>query len=215
VSDMEKAIKLAATAAGAALSYYGFRRGGIAGKILGAMGAGITTSTLTAAAKARLQDIPPRYVRDSIEVEASPERAFELWSRFEEFPKFMRGILEVAKTGERTWHWVAETPMGRRIEWIAELVESHPGRLISWRSITEGVPNSGQVYFEPSLQGTLIMAVMCYGRAIGPLGEIAAKLTGFDPLSRLREDLNRFKMLIEEGETARSPGNMQLTEEIA
>ena len=38
----------------------------------------------------------------------------------------------------------------------------------------------------------------------GPLGEIVAKLTGKEPLAKIKDDLRRFKQKLETGEIARS-----------
>ena len=38
----------------------------------------------------------------------------------------------------------------------------------------------------------------------GPLGEIVAKLTGKEPLAKIKDDLRRFKQKVETGEIARS-----------
>jgi uncharacterized membrane protein len=43
-------------------------------------------------------------------------------------------------------------------------------------------------------------------RSTGKLGEMVQKLTGNEPLAKVKDDLRRFKQLVETGEIARSDG---------
>lgn len=203
MSANEKAAQVATAAAGAALAFYGFKKGGITGTIVGVMGAGIATKTIASVAGVPvISASTPREVREIAEVRASPERAFAVWSRPEDFPRFMSNVSEVRKTGERTYHWTVEGPLGRRIEWDAEVTHSLPGRVIAWKSITAGVTNSGEVRFEPTRHGTRIFVTMRYGQLAGPIGALVARVTGSDPQEMVRHDLGRFKQLIEAGSSS-------------
>jgi uncharacterized membrane protein len=166
--------------------------------MVGVMGAGIATRTLASVAGVPIISASaPREVREVVEVRASPERAFAIWSRPEDFPRFLSSVSEVRKTGERVYHWVVEGPLGRRIEWDAEVTHSLPDRLIAWKSITAGVNNSGEIRFEPTQHGTRIFVTLRYGQLAGPIGALVARLTGSDPRETVRQDLGRFKRLIE------------------
>ena len=209
--------QLIAAATGATLAYYGFKKGGVPGAIVGIVGTGLAASTLAGGV---METDEPRAIRQSIEVMASPERAFEMWSRFEDFPRFMNSALEVRKTGERTFHWVGESPLGRRIEWDSEITASLQGRYLAWHSITSGVSNSGEIYFEPTETGTQIFVVLRRARPSGPLGAIVEMIAGRSIESRLREDLLRFKQLIETGESTNPPPprkseNLSVAEDVA
>ena len=220
MSDNDKTSHVVKAAAATALAAYGFKRGGIVGTTVGIMGAGLTATELAAAAGASLTSSTPREVRQVIEVMASAHEAYEMWSRFESFPSFMQNVIEVRKTGERTSRWVVEGPLGQRFEWDAELTASQPGKLISWRSTTADVRNSGEVRFEPTARGTRIFVVMRFDQPVGPIGAVVAKVTGSDPEKMVREDLRRFKRLIETHGTARTvqlwkSRKMSLAEEMA
>lgn len=206
MNNNEKVMQVAAAAAGAALAYYGFRRGGVGGALMGVMGAGVATSRMAAAAGMPVGTSEPREVRQSVEVMATPEKAFAMWSRFEDFPRFMSNVREVRKVGENAWHWVVEGPLGRRVEWDAKLTASEPNRLIAWTSTSADVPNSGEVSFEPTSNGTRVMVKMSYGQPIGPIGILIEKVGGGDPDAMMRQDLRRFKQLMEAGETATVTG---------
>src|SRR5215213_8944962 len=151
MSTNEKAAQVATAAAGAALAFYGFKKGGITGTIMGVMGAGIATKTIASVAGVPvISASAAREVREVIEVTASRDEAFALWSRIEDFPRFMTGVSEVRRTGEGTYHWTVEGPLGQSIEWDARVTHSLAGRLIAWKSITPEVSNSGEVRFEPT-----------------------------------------------------------------
>lgn len=220
MNNNEKAMHVAAAAAGAALAYYGFKKGGVAGNLVGVMGAGLATSRIAAAAGLPVGSAEPREVRQSVEVMATPEEAFEMWSRFEDFPRFMKNVREVRKIGENSWHWVVEGPFGQRVEWDAVLTASEPGKLIAWTSTSADVANSGEVRFELTKDGTSVLVTMRYGQPIGPIGIMIEKIAGGDPDAMVRQDLRCFKQLIEAGEIAVAPQlwqpeKMRLTEEIA
>ncbi len=200
----ERVAQVAAAAAGAALAYYGFKKGGVTGTIMGVMGAGIATTTIATAAGAPIASSAPREVRQVVEVMASPEEAYKMWSRFEDFPRFMANVLEVRKTGANTWRWVAEGPLDELVEWDSELTANRPGKIIAWRSTTAGVPNSGEVLFEPTEHGTRVLVVMRYGQTAGPIGALVGRVTGSSPESVVRQYLRRFKQLIEAGQVAQS-----------
>jgi uncharacterized membrane protein len=220
MSDNDKKSHVVKAAAATALAAYGFKKGGFIGTAVGIVGAGLTATEIAAAAGVPLVSATPREVRQAIEVMASPEEAYAMWSRFESFPAFMQNVVEVRKTGERTWHWVVEGPLGQRIEWDAEVTANQPGKFISWRSTTADIDNSGEVRFEPTEHGTRVFVFMTFGQPAGPIGAVVAKVTGSDPQKMVRQDLRRFKQLIEAGEIARvvqlwQPEKMRLTEVIA
>ncbi|HXG91383.1 MAG TPA: SRPBCC family protein [Blastocatellia bacterium] len=217
--DNGKTMQVAAAAAGAALAYFGFRKGGVVGNAVGIVGTSIAASGIATAAGMTSHLSSSRDVRESIEVMASPEEAYRVWSRLEDFPRFMQNVVEVRKRADGIYHWVVEGPLGQRIEWDAEITADEPGRLIAWRSTTADVGNRGEVHFEPTSHGTRVYLVMRFDQPAGPIGKAVAKMTGSDPASIARADLRRFKQLIEAGEIARvvqlyEPEKARLTETI-
>jgi uncharacterized membrane protein len=206
MSNNERAAQVATAAAGAALALYGFKKGGITGTIVGVMGAGIATKTIASVAGVPITSAStPREVREVVEVAASREEAYEMWSRLEDFPRFMANVSEVRKTGDRTYRWTVEGPLGQRIEWDAEVTHSLPGQLIAWRSTNADVPNSGEVRFEATQHGTRVLVIMRYGQTAGPIGALVARLTGSDPKAMVQQDLHRFKRLIEDRDRLYKP----------
>lgn len=81
----------------------------------------------------------------SIEVDVPVTTAYNQWTQFEEFPKFMDGVESVTQLDERRLHWKVSIG-GVTREFDAEIVEQHPDERIAWRSI-DGTSHAGVVTF--------------------------------------------------------------------
>lgn len=128
----------------------------------------------------------------SIDVEVPVATAYDQWTQFEMFPRFMGGIVEVKQLDDKRMHWVAEVN-GRRHEWDAEIVEQRPDELIAWRSVG-GNENSGRVAFRPSGEGTHVSVTMEWDPETTT--EKLGAAIGRDE-RQVEEDLERFKELVE------------------
>jgi len=153
---------------------------------------------------------PPVQVTAALTVRRDRDELYALWRNFESFPDFMIHLEDVRATGEKTSHWKARGPLGMTVEWDAEIIEDVPGERISWRSV-EGskVDNSGSVRFvqAPAGQGTEIHVDMHYSPPAGAVGATIAKIFGEEPAIQLKDDLRRFKQIVETGEVVRSDGS--------
>jgi uncharacterized membrane protein len=204
MADNDRATHAMKAVAATALAAYGFKKGGLVGTALGIVGAGLGATEVAAVAGLPLAESAPQEVREAIAVEASPEAAYGLWSRFEDFPRFMRNVVEVRRTSANTWHWTVAGPLGQRLEWDALVVADVPGEVITWRSTTADVNHRGEVRFERADGGTRVLATMRVALPAGPLGSVVARLTRSDPAMMLRQDLRRFKQLVEAEADARA-----------
>jgi uncharacterized membrane protein len=142
-------------------------------------------------------------VEHTMAVNRPPEECYRLWRSLETLPRFMEHLDSVQVQDERRSHWIAKGPAGTRVEWDAEITRDEPGSLISWRSLDDSeVRNAGAVRFVPAAagRGTLVSVSMQYQPPGGALGKTVAKLLGDDPDMTVREDLRRFKRLLEAGE---------------
>jgi uncharacterized membrane protein len=83
----------------------------------------------------------------SIEIGVPVHAAYNQWTQFEDFPRFMDGVKEVRQLDDTHLHWRASVG-GKDKEWDAEITEQVPDQVIAWRS-TSGAPNGGEVRFEP------------------------------------------------------------------
>jgi uncharacterized membrane protein len=132
-------------------------------------------------------------VKKSVDVEVPVSTAYNQWTQFEEFPKFMEGVRSVKQLDDRRLMWEAEVG-GKEKSWEAEIQEQVPDERIIWRSIG-GEQNAGVVTFEPKDGGTTVHLEMSYS----PEGflESVGDATGFMS-RRVQGDLDRFKKFIEE-----------------
>lgn len=147
-------------------------------------------------------------VKKAIIVNRSPEELYRYWGDLRNLPGFMKNLDSVELTGEKRSHWVAKGPMGKKVEWDAEIVEDRPNDMIAWRSVEGAVPNWGSVRFEPAPggRGTVVRVEMQYSPPGGLVGATAAKLFGRAPEQEIEEDLRRFKQVMETGEIITTEG---------
>jgi uncharacterized membrane protein len=85
-------------------------------------------------------------ISKSVEVDVPVTTAYNQWTQFEEFPRFMEGVKSVRQLDDKTLEWKAEIA-GIERSWRAEIVDQIPDRRISWRS-TSGAKNNGIVTFD-------------------------------------------------------------------
>jgi uncharacterized membrane protein len=132
-------------------------------------------------------------IEKSIEVDVPASTAYNQWTQFEEFPRFMEGVQSVEQLDDRHLHWRAEIG-GKTLEWSAEISEQIPDKRIAWRSL-EGARNAGVVTFHRlSDDRTKVMLQLDYepegvAETVGDWLGIAS--------SRVEGDLERFKQFVE------------------
>jgi uncharacterized membrane protein len=146
----------------------------------------------------------PNEVRESVTVNAPPERVYEAWTRFENFPRFMPAVREVRSTGTDRTHWVVSGPAGAAVEFESVITRRQPPSAIAWRTV-EGalVSHGGTARFRPAgPAATRVDVTMWWRPAGGGIGEGVATLSGVDPAHVLRDGLERFKGELEQGKHA-------------
>lgn len=132
-------------------------------------------------------------IEKEIDVNVPVHAAYNQWTQFEEFSKFMEGVKSVRQLDDNRQSWHAEI-LGKDETWEAEITEQIPDRRIAWHS-TSGVQNAGIVTFQPlGTEATKIMLTIEYEpegtveRAGDWLGVVSKRVEG---------DLHRFKEFIE------------------
>lgn len=133
-------------------------------------------------------------IEQSVDVQVPVHTAYNQWTQFEEFPRFMEGVEEIRQLDDKRLHWRANVG-GKEKEWDAIITEQIPNQRIAWKNTT-GAKNAGVVTFHHiSDKTTRVMLQLEYdpegivenvGNAIGVVS------------SRVRGDLKRFKEFIEE-----------------
>jgi uncharacterized membrane protein len=98
----------------------------------------------------------------SMEVDVPVRTAYDQWTQFEEFPRFMGSVDQVRQVDDTHLHWKA-TVAGKPKEWDVEITEQIPDQRIAWRSIG-GPMNMGVVTFDKIAEGrTRVTLRMVYG----------------------------------------------------
>ncbi|WP_447600305.1 SRPBCC family protein [Nitrospira sp. Nam80] len=132
-------------------------------------------------------------IEKSIEVDVPVRTAYNQWTQFEEFPKFMEGVQEVKQLDDTHLHWKA-TIAGKDKQWNAVITEQRPDDRIAWKSV-DGAKNAGVVTFHRlSDNKSKIMLQMDYEPegAVENVGDAVGAVS-----ARVAGDLDRFKDFIE------------------
>jgi uncharacterized membrane protein len=129
----------------------------------------------------------------AIEVNVPVSTAYNQWTQFEDFPKFMEGVEEVRQLDDTHQHWCANIG-GKRKEWDAVITEQVPDQRIAWQS-TSGAPNGGVVTFHRIDDNTTNIMLQVEYDPQG-IAENVADAVGIVS-SRVEGDLERFKDFIE------------------
>ena len=132
-------------------------------------------------------------VEKEIEVAVPLRTAYNQWTQFEDFPRFMEGVEDVEQITDRRLHWRAKVG-GRTKEWEAEIREQVPDQRIIWSS-PEGDFNAGMVSFLPIDEGrTNVRLQMSYD----PDGFVEKTGDALGFMSRrVQGDLERFRDFVE------------------
>ena len=134
-------------------------------------------------------------IEDSIEVQVPVQQAYNQWTQFEQFPKFMEGIQSVQQLDDTHVQWVAEI-RGESREWTTEITEQQPDEKIAWKTIAGEVKNDGVVTFEQvgdsQTRVKLQMEVEGESTAENVAGDLLGIVKG-----QVHGDLERFKQLVE------------------
>jgi uncharacterized membrane protein len=181
------------------------------GAVIGAFAADVADSLrLTRGTDGQESQDEPMQVNAAVTVRRDRQEVYAFAQEIERFPSFMAHLEEVRVTGDRRSYWTVRGPLGMNLSWDAEITEDVPGERISWRAV-EGskVEGSGTVRFIPAPgdQGTEVHLELRYDMPGGGIGELVAKLFGEEPAMQVKDDLRRFKQIIETGEVVRSDGS--------
>src|SRR3954470_3201280 len=143
------------------------------------------------------------HVEEVATINASADDLYTYWRSFDQLPRFMDHLVSVTQIDSQRSHWVAKAPAGRTVQWDAEIINEIPGELIGWRTLPGStVVSAGSVHFKPASggRGTEVRVRLQYDPPAGKAGATIAWLLGHEPSQTIREDLRRFKQLMETGE---------------
>jgi len=147
---------------------------------------------------------------EELRVERPVSEVFNFFSNYQNFPQFMRNIVEVEEGSDGISHWTAKGPAGINVSWDARVTDYQPDVLLAWQSLPDAtVDNSGRIDFIPNASnGTLVRISFNYTPPAGKVGHMVAKVFASDAQTEMREDLGRVKSFLETGSKDSSQSNM-------
>ena len=215
ISDFERWVSMGA---GAGLALYGLSRRRSNGWMLAVMGGllfrrGLVghcvtyelfdINTARSESRASLGGGAGINVQESVAIARSPQELYRFWRNLENLPRFMRHVDSVELVTDTISRWRAKGPAGTTVEWNAEVINDVPNKILAWISLKgSDVVSAGSVNFEPVSGGraTNVRVHLQYSPPAGKFGAAVAKLMGADPATEIREDLTRFKEMVEAGQ---------------
>ncbi|MFF7966517.1 SRPBCC family protein [Streptomyces sp. NPDC007903] len=133
-------------------------------------------------------------VEESIQVSVPVTDAYNQWTQFEDFPRFMDGVERIEQRTGTLTHWKTKIA-GVEREFDAEITEQIPDERVAWTSVGGEARQAGVVTFHRIDDGTTkVMLQLDYDpesltEKVGDkLGFVKRQATG---------DLKRFKEFIE------------------
>jgi uncharacterized membrane protein len=132
-------------------------------------------------------------VEQSIEVDVPVRVAYDQWTQFEDFPKFMEGVEEVRQIDDTHTHWRTKVA-GKEVEFDAEITEQHPDERVAWHA-TSGPSHAGVVTFHRLAEDRTKLMLQLDAEPEGVVEKVGAALGALN--HRTKGDLERFKALIE------------------
>jgi uncharacterized membrane protein len=132
-------------------------------------------------------------VEKSVMVNVPVSRAYNQWTQFEDFPRFMSGVQSVTQLSDDRLEWVAEIA-GVRRQWEARILEQLPDRKVAWAA-TEGATNAGAVTFEDLGGDQTSVTLELEYEPEGMVEKVGDKLNVV--AKQAEGDLERFKEFIE------------------
>ena len=154
----------------------------------------------------------------TITVNKPAAEVYRFWRHLENHPRFMQHLESVVSTNGKRSHWVARTLLPTPVEWDADIVTERENALLSWRSLPgSDVDHTGTARFRelPNSRGTEVRVRLEYAPPSGTVGVAVANLFKALTEQQLKEDLRRFKQIIETGETPTTAGYAQVAQGVS
>jgi uncharacterized membrane protein len=132
-------------------------------------------------------------VTEHIDVAVPIRTAYNQWTQFEEFPRFMEGVTEIRQLTDTMTHWKTKIA-GVEREFDARITEQLPDERVAWTSTT-GSKQAGVVTFHRLDENLTRVTVQMDFEPEGLAEQAGDKLGVID--RRVKGDLARFKEFIE------------------
>lgn len=136
---------------------------------------------------------------ETVDVNVPVTVAYNQWTKFEEFPKFLNFVESITQVNDTLTEWKVRIG-GVEREFEAQITEQHPDERVAWNSTGGQVDHGGVVTFHKLAENETRVTVQLDWEATG-LMERAGAALGIDNLA-IKKDLANFKKFIEAKGTA-------------
>ncbi|MBL8932404.1 MAG: SRPBCC family protein [Kineosporiaceae bacterium] len=130
---------------------------------------------------------------ESVDVAVPVRTAYNQWTQFEEFPRFMEGVEEIRQVDDTLTHWRISIG-GVEREFDARITEQHPDERVAWTSV-DGTDHAGVVTFhrlDSALTRVTLQLTTAPEGVVETLGDKLGLVS-----RRAKSDMARFKDYIE------------------
>ncbi|MDB4958599.1 MAG: hypothetical protein JWO36_6168 [Myxococcales bacterium] len=191
---------------GALLTVAGDLRGGVTGAIVKTGGVSLLVRAIANRRFGEIIGLKPARIEleKTLTIHAPIERVFALWTRLDAFPLFMEHVrsVEMSANDPQRSTWVVDGPLGLPTTFEARVTQLQKNRFLAWSTLPDSVvSHHGTIRFEEVEGGTRLQIQLSYEPPGGVLGAAIARVLGWDPKSRMDDDLVRAKTLLEKGLT--------------
>lgn len=161
---------------------------------------------------------PIVHICQRITVRRSPEEVYRFWRDFQNLPRFIKYLAEVTPTGDAGARWVVRLPGGFEMAWDTAVVEDRAGvQFVCELLPGQGMEARGEVQFIKALGdgGTDVRVRLTYRPSGGLIGDTAVWTLQGLASQQLKQDLRRFKRLIEAKQTSEPLGVVDPVAEVS
>lgn len=202
-------VRALSSLSGIALIRFALRRRGALGLIASSVGLALVSRAITNRDITQLIGtaiLPVLRMRRSLFIAASIETVYDFLKDFSNYPKFMSYIYNVTVDDTGTLTWTAKAPGGTRIHWQTTVQALQQNERIAWKSIPGSlIATEGIIQLRATDIGTQVFIELSYAPPAGALGYAFAHILGFDPRSRIDDDLKILADLFEQKAPADHP----------
>jgi len=131
---------------------------------------------------------------ESIDVDVPVRTAYNQWTQFESFPKFLDEVESITQLDDTHTHWKVRVG-GVKREFDAEITEQHPDERVAWTSTGGDTDHAGVVTFHKLTDDSSRVTVQLDWAPEGVL-ETVGSLVGLGSHA-VKKDLQNFKEFIE------------------
>jgi len=140
-------------------------------------------------------------VIETIDVDVPVSVAYNQWTRFEDFPKFLDEVESITQVTDVLTEWTVSVA-GQTRTFEAEITEQHPDERVAWTSTGGEADHAGVVTFHRLADAQTRVTVQLDWEPKGLLEHLGSAL-GVDNHA-IKKDLGNFKSLVEsEGQTGK------------